>query len=111
MEHENVLKFLGFILEKGRPSCVTPWMRNGSLKVHIEAGSLIPIHPMVSAHAYSHCARTKRYDQCLGIARGLAYLHGKNVVHGDLKSVGLIHFIFNSLVLKHIIVGERYDIG
>jgi len=71
LEHPNVLPLLGYVSHIGSdyPAFVSEWMEEGSLR---------------------DCMKSlKRYEalsMVLGIAKGLAYLHSKNIIHSDLKS-------------------------
>ncbi|KZT36003.1 kinase-like protein [Sistotremastrum suecicum HHB10207 ss-3] len=75
INHENVLAFLGFCffptpLQDGTTllSLVSPWMKNGTVVSYIRQ------HPEVD-----------RLDIIWGVLRGLKCLHGKGIVHGDIK--------------------------
>ncbi|KXN91148.1 Cell division control protein 7 [Leucoagaricus sp. SymC.cos] len=66
--HPNVLPLYGTILIDAKPVSVSPWMMNGNVSDYISDHPDRPRLPLV-----------------LDILHGLAYLHGMNVVHGDLK--------------------------
>ncbi|KAI5115606.1 hypothetical protein M0805_009283, partial [Coniferiporia weirii] len=67
--HPNVIRFLGFILdEDGRPLFISEWMENGSVLKYVESHTGCDVIHLV-----------------LGIAEGLEFLHGRDVVHADIK--------------------------
>ncbi|KLO06381.1 kinase-like protein, partial [Schizopora paradoxa] len=57
VSHPNILPFTGYVMYNNYPAIVTPWLTKGDLL------------------------------KARGIAEGLTYLHSKEIVHGDLKSV------------------------
>jgi serine/threonine protein kinase len=64
------------MFETPRPCLVTPFMPNGTLFDHIQ-----------------QAGRLDEYDlrrTATGIAAGLAYLHGRGIVHGDMKSPNVL---------------------
>ncbi|KAF5345563.1 hypothetical protein D9758_011986 [Tetrapyrgos nigripes] len=72
-EHPNLLPFLGMYYQddKREDVCfVSPYMNNGSLSVMLRARTL---------------SQEDMYTLVQDIASGLEYLHGENVIHGDLK--------------------------
>ncbi|KAI5120170.1 hypothetical protein M0805_008437 [Coniferiporia weirii] len=70
LEHPNLLRLEGFIIEEGRPlpSFVSEWMENG------------PILEYVKQH--TEC---DMIHLIIGIAEGLEYLHCNGMVHSDMK--------------------------
>eukprot|EP00029_Vermamoeba_vermiformis_P003765 TRINITY_DN14298_c0_g1_i1.p1 TRINITY_DN14298_c0_g1~~TRINITY_DN14298_c0_g1_i1.p1 ORF type:complete len:615 (-),score=58.31 TRINITY_DN14298_c0_g1_i1:15-1859(-) len=78
--HENIVASLGFCYaKKGDISLVMEYAKNGSLydllyvqKAKLTRGTIL---------SYAH-----------DIASGLAYLHGRNVIHRDLKSANILLF-------------------
>jgi len=93
LRNPNVVRFLGF--GSGSPpfSLVYPWMSNGNLSDYSRD------HPDVDklglVRGYPRQRRQLPNDmiliqyQLLGVARGLAYLHQYNLVHGNLTGVSL----------------------
>ncbi|KAF9449199.1 kinase-like protein [Macrolepiota fuliginosa MF-IS2] len=76
LEHENILPFYGlFHLDAPltRICLVSPWMENGNVVRYLEMNTTKPRKPLVC-----------------DIARGLEYLHGQDVVHGDLKGTNIL---------------------
>ncbi|KAF9258864.1 kinase-like protein [Marasmius fiardii PR-910] len=75
--HPNILPFLGMYFLNNAPNqlcLVSPWMERGALTKFLESsfGRTIDRH-------------TLAYD----VASGLAYLHSKKFVHGDLKGLNI----------------------
>ncbi|KAJ8083210.1 hypothetical protein PM082_009082 [Marasmius tenuissimus] len=77
LKHPNLLPFLGiYYLENESQFClVSPWMENGNLVQYLRA---------TRKEDVDHLALV--YD----VATGLAYLHSRKVVHGDLKGVNIL---------------------
>ncbi|KAK1227559.1 hypothetical protein PQX77_009469 [Marasmius sp. AFHP31] len=77
LEHPNLLPFLGiYHLENEHHFClVSPWMEKGNLIQYLKA---------TRKEDVDHLALV--YD----VATGLAYLHRRKVVHGDLKGVNIL---------------------
>lgn len=70
-EHPNVLKLEGYIMEHAFPALISKWMERGSLWQYMKK------HIVTSKEAISLVS---------DIAQGLAYVHGKDAIHSDLKS-------------------------
>ncbi|KAG8714221.1 hypothetical protein FRC09_017862 [Ceratobasidium sp. 395] len=66
--HPNIVELLGLAEFRGQIAMISPWMENGSIDRLDNEDDTID-----------------RYQLCLSIAQGLMYLHGINIVHGDLK--------------------------
>ncbi|KAG8887163.1 hypothetical protein FRB98_000419 [Tulasnella sp. 332] len=117
LAHPNTLPFLGLEEISNETYLVSPWMENGDLsKFCVERlrylaltthdQSLIPTaqvkafgrfdeFDIVSASAAVEIGVVvlwlKNYfTQTRGIARGLAYLHDRGVIHGDLKAANVL---------------------
>ncbi|KAJ7816916.1 kinase-like domain-containing protein [Mycena olivaceomarginata] len=70
LAHPNVLPFLA----RPRLCLVSPWMENGN----------------VSSYLKRDPAGCNRLTLVLDVALGLEYLHGLNLVHGDLKGLNVL---------------------
>ncbi|KAJ8077351.1 Rho guanine nucleotide exchange factor [Marasmius tenuissimus] len=76
LKHPNVLPFLGIFLDTSRRPClVSPWMENGNLTRYIRT---------------ANPSLFRRVLLAFDVASGLAYLHEKSIVHGDLKGVNVL---------------------
>ncbi|KAJ1272792.1 hypothetical protein BS78_06G228600 [Paspalum vaginatum] len=81
VQHRNLVKLYGCCLEGNNPLLVYEYLENGSLdKALFGSGKLNLDWPT-------------RFEICLGIARGLAYLHEESsirVVHRDIKASNVL---------------------
>ncbi|KAJ7826994.1 kinase-like domain-containing protein, partial [Mycena olivaceomarginata] len=75
LSHPNLLPFLGLYYVENRLCLVSPWMSNGHVLQFLE--NYAP-------------PDTDRLSLMLDVAIGLEYLHGKYVVHGDLKGMNIL---------------------
>jgi serine/threonine protein kinase len=81
VQHRNLVKLYGCCLEGNKPLLVYEYLENGSLdKALFGSGRL-------------NLDWSTRFEICLGIARGLAYLHEESsirVVHRDIKASNVL---------------------
>ncbi|KAJ7063859.1 kinase-like domain-containing protein [Mycena amicta] len=75
LSHPNVLPFFGIYYLEKRLCLVSPWMENGNIAAYLEK---------------SQVSVSQRLSFMLDIAHGLQYLHGNQIVHGDLKAVNIL---------------------
>ncbi|KAL5977353.1 hypothetical protein ACLOJK_021699 [Asimina triloba] len=83
IEHENLVKFHGCCIERRHRMLVYGYLENNSLAQTLLGGRLSSIH-------FSWNIRSKI---CIGIARGLAYLHEEvepHIVHRDIKASNVL---------------------
>ncbi|KEP49401.1 tyrosine kinase family catalytic domain protein [Rhizoctonia solani 123E] len=74
MKHQHVHQLLGVVVFK--ENClgmVSEWMENGNLREYMLRKQDLD-----------------RYEICISIASGLAYMHKCNAVHGDLKALNVL---------------------
>ncbi|XP_068652736.1 RAF-like serine/threonine-protein kinase PRAF [Aristolochia californica] len=79
LHHPNVVAFYGVVLDGpgGTVATVTEYMVNGSLRSALQRNDRI-------------LDRRKQLLIAMDVAFGMEYLHGKNIVHFDLKSDNLL---------------------
>ncbi|KAJ3698975.1 hypothetical protein LUZ61_002680 [Rhynchospora tenuis] len=79
LHHPNVVAFYGVVLDGpgGSVATVTEYMANGSLRQALQRNDKI-------------LDRRRRLVIAMDVAFGMEYLHGKNIVHFDLKSDNLL---------------------
>ncbi|TDL19868.1 kinase-like protein [Rickenella mellea] len=78
LNHPRILPFLGLDFDSFPtylPCIVTPWMENGTILQHIKR-NVLPIESIETL--------------LLEITQGLAYLHDKEVVHGDIRGNNIL---------------------
>ncbi|CAE6502833.1 unnamed protein product [Rhizoctonia solani] len=72
--HPNVHRSLGVIIFKGYYlGVVSKWMENGNLHEYMR-----------------NCPDFNRYEKCIQVTRGLAYIHQYEMAHGDLNALNYI---------------------
>ncbi|KAG6818671.1 hypothetical protein H0H93_002930 [Arthromyces matolae] len=74
--HPNVLPFFGLFhsISLQRPCLVSPWMRHGNIINYLR----------------EHPVEAPRRLLALDVSKGLQYLHGLGIVHGDLKGPNIL---------------------
>ncbi|TVU15741.1 hypothetical protein EJB05_39279, partial [Eragrostis curvula] len=81
VQHRNLVKLFGCCLEGNKPLLVYEYLENGSLD------------KALFGRAKLNLDWSTRFEICLGIARGLAYLHEESsirVVHRDIKASNVL---------------------
>ncbi|KAJ7141940.1 kinase-like domain-containing protein [Mycena crocata] len=75
LDHPNILRFIGVDRETFAPSVgmVSPWMANGNILQYLDSHGRDDVNKLL-------------FD----IARGLQYLHSRNIVHGDLRAANVL---------------------
>ncbi|KAI9190823.1 kinase-like domain-containing protein, partial [Polychytrium aggregatum] len=77
LSHPHVLPLLGACDTTARPFMVSPFMPNGTLHSYIST-------------APNPRPLGEKIRLLYQVASGMAYLHGNNIVHGDLKSLNVL---------------------
>ncbi|KAF8602272.1 kinase-like protein [Ceratobasidium sp. AG-I] len=72
-KHDNVQQLLGITMLQGRLGMVSLWREHGNMQEYIRR------NPSVN-----------RYHLCAQVASGVSYLHGINMVHGDIKAMNIL---------------------
>ncbi|KAJ7063874.1 kinase-like domain-containing protein [Mycena amicta] len=75
LSHPNLLPFFGIYYLEKRLCLVSPWMEHGNIAAYLEKGQV---------------SVSQKLLLMLDIAHGLQYLHGNQIVHGDLKAVNIL---------------------
>ncbi|KAI4323202.1 hypothetical protein L6164_022828 [Bauhinia variegata] len=93
VQHRNLVKLCGCCIEGDKRLLVYEYLENKSLDKALFGNGI-------------NLSWTTRYDICLGIARGLAYLHEESrlrIVHRDVKA--------SNILLDHELVPKISDFG
>ncbi|KAJ6467099.1 kinase-like domain-containing protein [Mycena vitilis] len=76
LDHPNIVPLLGITYDFGASlSMVSPWLKGGTLHTYLKSTTTL---------------LGNRRRLLMDIARGLAYLHSKSVVHGDLHPANIL---------------------
>ncbi|KAG8725006.1 hypothetical protein FRC09_010210 [Ceratobasidium sp. 395] len=73
LKHKHVLDLTGIAIFRRRLAMISPWMVNGTLSDYVQNNPDI-----------------NRWKLCIQVAEGLAYIHGCNMIHGDLKAKNVL---------------------
>ncbi|KAJ7271184.1 kinase-like domain-containing protein [Mycena rebaudengoi] len=73
LQHPFVLPFLGIHISEGLTCLVSPWRDKGSIRDHLASEKPLDIDKAL-----------------LQVACGLKYIHGQNVIHGDIKGPNIL---------------------
>ncbi|CAE6535726.1 unnamed protein product [Rhizoctonia solani] len=73
LDHENVQKLLGVTMIEGRLGMISRWMAQGNLRDYLERNQGLD-----------------RHELCVQISKGVAYIHTRGMVHGDIKACNIL---------------------
>ncbi|KAG8979698.1 hypothetical protein FRB93_009906 [Tulasnella sp. JGI-2019a] len=95
LDHVNILPFCGMFVLSGDTFLVSPWMDRGDLSTFLAhrskyLDSSIAQQSEISDATLSTFLQFDEAKTIHGIASGLAYLHSKHVIHGDLKAANIL---------------------
>ncbi|KAI9204414.1 kinase-like domain-containing protein [Polychytrium aggregatum] len=77
LSHPHILPLLGACDTSERPFMVSPFMHNGTLRSYVaDAEQVRPVG--------------EKLKLMYQVASGMAYLHGSNIIHGDLKTLNVL---------------------
>lgn len=80
LQHENILPFYGLCwMSNGVPALVSPWCDHGDINRYVERCK--PGKPDIDG---------LKLELLHQVLHGLEYLHGKDVVHGDVKGANVV---------------------
>ncbi|KAG6818298.1 hypothetical protein H0H93_006187 [Arthromyces matolae] len=91
--HPNVLEIYGVYVWEGGKCILSRWMENRDINKYLES------NPTVS-----------RPQLALDVASGLAYLHSKDIVHGDLKGANILVDATGRACLSDFGLSSVYDL-
>ena len=92
LQHPNVLPLIGVTMTETRFAMISDWMVNGNIndfvKTHpdVDRFGLVGFLLKVLRPCFIDNCKTL---QLMDVGRGLIYIHGQGMVHGDLKGVRL----------------------
>ncbi|CAI5482187.1 unnamed protein product [Closterium sp. Yama58-4] len=78
LNHPNLVRLLGYCMEDSRAILVYELVERGDLHHWLHPNDLSPDSPCLTWE--------QRVQVAVGMAEGLAYLHGQNIIHRDFKS-------------------------
>jgi len=89
--HRNVLRLLGYCDDARAPCMITPLMQGGSLddRLLLSGGALERLRRL-SFEGDARLDWQRRLSALCDAARGLAHLHGKRILHRDVKTANIL---------------------
>ncbi|KAF8597277.1 kinase-like protein [Ceratobasidium sp. AG-I] len=73
IQHRNILKLLGLAVFGDKLAMISPWMKNGNVMQYMKNNPSL-----------------NKYALCAQVVDVVSYLHGIDVVHGDLKGDNIL---------------------
>ncbi|KAJ7913021.1 kinase-like domain-containing protein [Mycena leptocephala] len=92
LDNIHVAKFYGVAEVGGRPALILQWCSQGTATYYLKGKSL-----------------DERLRVILSLATGLAYVHSRNVVHGDLKGVSFFAFLAYHRLQSNVLISNEGD--
>ena len=92
LRHPNVLPLMGVTMTETRFAMISDWMVNGNINDFVKARPGVDRIGLVGFRPKYHCPRfidNRKTLQLIGVSKGLIYIHGQGMIHGDLKGVCL----------------------
>ena len=89
--HPHVLPYLGYCTDLGLSvALISPFCSRGTVKQYMRSHSSANRQIFVSREADQVDGPSLNpFDQIIQVAKGLLYLHARDIIHGDLCAVGL----------------------
>jgi hypothetical protein len=73
LRHDNILSFYGIVTDLGQIHMVSPWQEHGNVLEYVGKNP-----------------DANRIHLLFGAAKGIEYLHSRNIVHGNLKCANIL---------------------
>ncbi|KAG8872350.1 hypothetical protein FRB98_009657, partial [Tulasnella sp. 332] len=106
LRHVNILPFYGLMDILDETYLVSPWVKYGDLSKFVPARMRYRALPEVEKGQDGDRLVFEAFDELKvvhGIASGIAYLHSRQVIHGDIKAANIL--------LDHELVPALCDFG
>jgi serine/threonine protein kinase len=101
LHHTNIARLIGVSSISSRPALVFPWYDNGTAQKYLSGRDVPAKISVVSVYRMLLGSNLTSYVQIRDIAAGVAYMHRKGLVHGDLKAVRLPLFMVVLYKIPH----------
>lgn len=88
LHHPNIIPFCGAMHRSGKLYLLSPWMDRGNLHSFVTERARhlkLPNDEQLRDKQHELYINFNPFHMVRGIVEGLAYLHGMDIIHGDLK--------------------------